>query len=70
MNDYTKYFSDDDPADSLIAYAMITPKEFRSSGDETEYLKQTRPILRDELYTCYEFLDSKGLLKDFKIYRG
>jgi hypothetical protein len=70
VTDYTEYLSDDGSADNLITYAMVPPTEFKSQNQEMDYLKQARPILRDELYTGYEFLNSRGLLEEFKDHGG
>lgn len=44
--------------------------KFESVNDELEHLRKTKPILRDELLTCYQYLKEKGLLDDYKNYRG
>ena len=55
--------------DRLIQFAM----EDYPNDDEKEemaVLRQTKPILRDEILTCYQYLREKGLLEEYKSYRG
>lgn len=56
--------------DEFIQYAMDLNIKFESVNDELEHLRKTKPILRDELLTCYQYLKEKGLLDDYKNYRG
>lgn len=56
--------------DEFIQYAMDSNIKFESVNDELEHLRKTKPILRDELLTCYQYLKEKGLLDDYKNYRG
>ena len=44
------------PIDTLLAYAINSPAKFKTDKEELEYLRSTKPILRDELLTCYQFL--------------
>jgi len=55
--------------DRLIQYAM---QEFPegTTDEELEFYRQTKPILRDEILTCYQYLEEKGLLDDYRSYRG
>lgn len=55
--------------DELIKYAM---EDFHDGTDkeELEFLRNTKPILRDELLTCYQFLKEKELMDEYKNYRG
>lgn len=55
--------------DRFIQFAM---EDFKNGTEkeELEFLRQTKPILRDELLTCYQYLNEKGLLEDYKSYRG
>jgi len=55
--------------DRLIQYAM---QEFHegTADEELEFYRQTKPILRDEILTCYRYLEEKGLLDDYRSYRG
>ena len=45
------------PIDTLLAYAINSPAKFKTDKEELEYLRSTKPILRDELLTCYQFLE-------------
>lgn len=56
--------------DEFIQYAMDSNIKFESVNDELEHLRKTKTILRDELLTCYQYLKEKGLLDDYKNYRG
>jgi len=56
--------------DSLIQYAIDSSNHFQSEKEELDHLRKTKPILRDELLTCYQYLQEKGLLEEFKEYRG
>lgn len=56
--------------DNLIQFAMQSDVKFRTSEEELEHLRNTKPILRDELLTCYQYLKEQGLLEDYKQYRG
>ena len=54
-----------------IKYAMLMPENINFPKDELDYLSQVKPVLRDEVYnTCYEYSESKGLLDEYKKYRG
>lgn len=46
------------------------PENINFPKDELDYLSQVKPVLRDEVYTCYEYSESKGLLDEYKKYRG
>ena len=41
-----------------------------TADEELEFYRQTKPILRDEILTCYRYLEEKGLLDDYRSYRG
>ena len=56
--------------DELIQFAMDSKMQFSSDKDELLYLKNTRPIIRDELLTCYQFLKDQGLYEKYIEYRG
>lgn len=56
--------------DDLIQYAMDSSIRFQTKEEELEFLKKTKPILRDEILTCYQYLQEKGLLEEYKNYRG
>lgn len=56
--------------DRLIEYAMEALPKRTPEKDELEYYRQVRPILRDEILTCYQYLKEKGLLDDYRSYRG
>lgn len=53
----------------LVQFAM---QDFRngSKDEELEFYRQTKPILRDEILTCYQYLKEKGLLEEYRSYRG
>ena len=55
--------------DRLIQYAMQELPE-GTTDEELDFYRQTKPILRDELLTCYRYLEEKGLLDDYRSYRG
>lgn len=55
--------------DRLIQYAMQECPE-GTTDEELEFYHQTKPILRDEILTCYRYLEEKGLLEDYRSYRG
>jgi len=58
------------PIDTLLAYAINSPAKFKTDKEELEYLRSTKPILRDELLTCYQFLEEQGLIEKYKEFRG
>lgn len=55
--------------DQLVQFAM---EDFPNGNEkeELEFLRQTKPILRDEILTCYQYLKEKGLLDEYRSYRG
>lgn len=55
--------------DRIVQYAM---QEFLegTTDEELEFYRQTKPILRDEILTCYRYLEEKGLLDNYRSYRG
>ena len=55
--------------DMLINYAM---QDFQHGtiDEELDFYRQTKTVLRDEILTCYQYLDEKGLLDDYREYRG
>lgn len=56
--------------DELIKYALDTSIKFETEKEELIHLQKTKPILRDELLTCYQYLCEKGLMDEYKEYRG
>lgn len=55
--------------DKLIQFALDEYK-IDSIEEELNHLRSTRCILRDELLTVYEYLKTKGLMDEYKEYRG
>lgn len=55
--------------DRLIQYAMQESPE-GTTDEESEFYRQTKPIFRDEIVTCYRYLEKKGLLDDYRSYRS
>lgn len=55
--------------DRLIQYAMQESTK-GTTDEDLEFYRQTKPILRDEILTCYRYLEKKGLLDDYRSYRG
>jgi len=56
--------------DKIIEFAMDSTIQFKSEKEELSHLQNTKPILRDELLTCYAFLREKGLWDEYEEYRG
>ena len=55
--------------DEFIDYALYDePKGDKAKRDN--YYIQSRHILKSELLTCYQYLEEKGLLDDYKEFRG
>lgn len=48
-----------------VVLAMHTTRTFKFLKDEVDYLENARILLRDELLSCYDFLDKYDL---FEIY--
>lgn len=55
--------------DKLIQFALEEYK-MDTMEEEINHLRSTKCILRDELLTVYEYLKTKGLLDEYKDYRG
>lgn len=56
--------------DEFIAEAMRTDIKYDVTADSIETLCSIRHILKDEILTCYQFLNEKGLLQEYHDYRG
>ena len=56
--------------DEFIAEAMRTDLNFQTIADEMNFLKHSKVTLKTELLTCYEYLESKGLLELYQAYRN
>ena len=41
-----------------------------AQNNNKDYLQRTKPILRDEILTCYSFMEEKGLLEEYFLYKG
>lgn len=75
MNNYYDYFKEQphDPdnisMDEFIAEAMRTDIKFHTIADEMNFLQHSRITLKNELLTCYEYMQKKGLLELYHAYR-
>lgn len=61
----------DDNDMTKFIYATMADVPFKiSDQEELALLRKTKPILRDEILTCYQFIKENGLWKKFEDYRG
>lgn len=55
--------------DTLIEYAIQDADDL-PENEQLEYYRNTRPILRDEILTLYQWIREKGLEEEYIYYRG
>lgn len=55
--------------DELTAEAMRTDIKFNTLAEELNFLRHSRITLKNELLTCYQYLQDKGLIELYQAYR-
>ena len=62
-------FYDEATIEDLVFCIMTSRGIFRTDEEELEFLRSAQTTLKNEVMTCYEFLNHKNLLKEYRKFR-
>ncbi|MBQ9321166.1 MAG: hypothetical protein IJ239_02240 [Eubacterium sp.] len=54
-----------DSRNTFLCNIMKGDRTFQSEQEELEYLKTTKPLLCEEILSCYTFLEENGMLSRY-----
>ncbi|MBR2189477.1 MAG: hypothetical protein IJ860_08750 [Eubacterium sp.] len=54
-----------DARNTFLCSIMKEDRQFKTEKEELEYLRTTKPFLRDEILSCYTFLEEQGMLSRY-----
>lgn len=70
-HDYSKIMQEENniTIDQAVSEEMCTDIDFGCSSEEISYLKKVNATLKDEVFTCYQFIKDRNLLSEYEMFR-